>query len=170
LLKIFSLAQKNPLLNRMITLARKNRFLARVMDYALANAKEVERFIKFAIVGTSGAVVDFGILNFCILVLGFCKPLANTCSFSMAVLNNFIWNRLWTFPESRDRPFLPQLAQFTIVNIGGYILNQTIFLGLDYLILHRFGVLGYNLSKAIATIVVLFWNFGVNRIWTFRGI
>jgi putative flippase GtrA len=30
--------------------------------------------------------------------------------------------------------------------------------------------LAYNLSKAVATIIVLFWNFGANRLWTFRGI
>jgi len=144
--------------------------LARVFDYVEANLKEVERFIKFALVGTLGAVVDFSVLNFGILVLGFSKPIANTFSFSAAVLNNFTWNRLWTFPEARDKPVLIQLAQFALVNIAGYFINQAIFLGLDYLILHRWGVLGYNLSKAIATLVVLFWNFGVNRVWTFGGI
>ena len=144
--------------------------LAKLFDYVQANFKELERFVKFALVGTLGAVVDFSVLNFGILVLGFSKPVANTFSFSAAVLSNFTWNRLWTFPESRNRPVLPQLAQFTLVNVAGYFINQTIFLGLDYLLLHRWGVLGYNLSKAIATLVVLFWNFGVNRIWTFRGI
>jgi putative flippase GtrA len=27
--------------------------------------------------------------------------------------------------------------------------------------------LGYNLAKAVATVVVMFWNFGINRIWTY---
>ena len=30
--------------------------------------------------------------------------------------------------------------------------------------------LSYNLAKACAIGVVLFWNFGINRIWTYRGI
>jgi len=30
--------------------------------------------------------------------------------------------------------------------------------------------LSYNLAKAFAIGVVLFWNFGVNRIWTYKGI
>jgi putative flippase GtrA len=30
--------------------------------------------------------------------------------------------------------------------------------------------LSYNLAKAFAIGVVLFWNFGINRIWTYRGI
>jgi putative flippase GtrA len=28
----------------------------------------------------------------------------------------------------------------------------------------------YNLAKITAIGVVLFWNFGINRIWTYRGI
>ena len=30
--------------------------------------------------------------------------------------------------------------------------------------------MSYNLAKAFAIGVVLFWNFGVNRIWTYKGI
>ncbi len=132
--------------------------------------KETKRFLKFAVVGTSGTVVDFGLLNFGILVLGLSKALANTISFSVAVMNNFLWNRLWTFPETRSLPFMGQLWKFFLVSVGGYILNQAIFLGLDHFFLYRLGTLGYNLAKAVATLVVLFWNFGVNRIWTYREV
>lgn len=137
---------------------------------AVRGVKEAKRFIKFAIVGTTGAVVDFGLLNFGILVLGLPKAVANTISFSAAVVNNFLWNRLWTFPESRSLPPASQFWKFSLVSLVGYFLNQTIFLGLDHLFFHRFGAMGYNISKAIATIVVLFWNFGANRVWTFKGI
>jgi len=141
-----------------------------VLTSLLAKQKEIARFVKFATVGAFGALVDFGVLNLLILAFGFSKFWANTCSFSAAVLSNFIWNRFWTFPESRRERFLPQLIQFVLVSIGGYIINQTIFLGLDSLILHIWGTLGYNIAKAIAILVVLFWNFGINRIWTYRKI
>ena len=142
----------------------------RVYMALLANRRELVRFAKFATVGVIGTVVDFTVLNVLILGFGFSKFWANTCSFSVAVLSNFIWNRLWTFPESRERSLVPQLAQFALVSVGGYVINQVIFLGLDGLILHAWGTLGYNISKATATVVVLFWNFGVNRVWTYRGI
>ena len=166
----------------------KNHTLSRIIALASANSKEITRFLKFAVVGTLGAAIDFGGLNLLILNFGFSKVLANTCSFTAAVLSNFIWNRLWTFPESRDRPIVPQLAQFVLVNIGGLLLNQAIFLSLDAFVLGEAGALAapmatlalniglahyklaYNLSKAIATIIVLFWNFGANRLWTYRGI
>jgi len=75
-----------------------------------------------------------------------------------------------------------------LANIVGLLLNQIIFLSLDAWVLGEAGALAapmatlalsiglahynlaYNLSKAIATIIVLFWNFGANRLWTYRGI
>ena len=134
------------------------------------NRRELTRFIKFGIVGTIGAMVDFGVLNLGIQVFGLEKWLANTFSFSAAVLSNFTWNRLWTFPESRDRAIGTQLVQFVIVNVVGYAINQAIFLSLDYYLFSSWGTLGYNLAKAIAIGVVLFWNFGANRVWTYKGI
>jgi putative flippase GtrA len=142
----------------------------RLYQRVLYNRREVVRFLKFATVGVVGTVVDFGVLNVLVLGGGFTKFWANTCSFSAAVVSNFIWNRLWTFPESRERGLVPQLLQFSLVSLGGYVINQTIFLGLDSLVFHVWGTLGYNVSKAIATVVVLVWNFGINRIWTYRGI
>jgi putative flippase GtrA len=166
----------------------KNHALSRIVTFAHANSKEIARFLKFSVVGTLGTVIDFGILNLLILTFGFSKALAKTCSFTMAVINSFIWNRLWTFREARDRPIGPLLVQFFLVSVGGLLLNQVIFLSLDAWVLGEAGVLAapmaalalniglahyklaYNLSNAVATIIVLFWNFGANRLWTFRGI
>jgi len=97
---------------------------------------------------------------------------ANTVSFRVAVLSNFTWNRLWTFPESRERPIGSQLAQFSVINVLGLVINTVILVTLDqYVFQSFFGErLSYNLAKAFAIGVVLFWNFGMNRIFTYRGI
>ncbi len=135
------------------------------------SVKELKRFIKFAIVGTSGAVVDFSILNLMILMFGWPKIWANALSFSCAVLNNFTWNRLWTFPESKERKVHGQLVQFALVSITGLMLNEAIFLSLSRLLAPHLGnVLGYNAAKVVATLLVLFWNFNANRRFTYRGI
>ena len=154
----------------------------------LANPKELERFLKFAIVGTIGAVVDFIVLNIMKLSfegmgLGVGWNLsveahqiqliaANAISFSAAVLSNFTWNRLWTFPESRERPLGSQLVQFAIVNVLGLVINTVILVVVDQYVFQHFVSerLSYNLAKALAICVVLFWNFGINRIWTYKGI
>ena len=97
---------------------------------------------------------------------------ANAISFSTAVLSNFTWNRLWTFPESRERPLGSQLVQFAIVNILGLGINTLVLLVMDQYVFQHFVSerLSYNLAKALAIGIVLIWNFGVNRIWTYRGI
>jgi putative flippase GtrA len=153
-----------------------------------ADRKELSRFLRFATVGALGTVVDFSVLNLLVQWAGVPKVWANTCSFTVAVLSNFTWNRLWSFPESRQRPIWSQLGQFALVNVVGLIINQAIFLGLDRFVLGEAGLLAglvstaasgvgmshftlaFNLAKGIAIIVVLFWNFGANRLWTYRGL
>ena len=154
----------------LIYLAEANPRWARLLSVVIANRKGVNRFLRFSVVGTIGAVVDFGILNLLILVFGWSKVWANTCSFSTAMCSNFLWNRLWTYPETQGDPVLPQLSQFALVNIIGLGINQAIFLSLDRWVFTGWGPLGYNLAKAIAIGVVLFWNFGVNRLWTYRHV
>lgn len=140
------------------------------LGWVVSNRREVERFVKFGLVGTLGTIVDFGVLNLLILVAGTAKFWANSCSFALAALSNFFWNRVWTFPESRERPLGRQLAQFLAVSVGGYGINQALFLSLDRWVFGGWGTLGYNVAKAVAIVVVLFWNYGANRVWTYRGL
>jgi len=148
--------------------------------------REIVRFLKFSVVGTIGAVVDFGTLYLLHPVAGLPIVIANTCSFTAAVLSNFTWNRYWTYPDSRSKPIRTQLVQFFVVNIAGWGINTGILLLLRYPCTTALeGVSpylsltldpqttynwGYNLAKAIATGVVLFWNFFVNRYWTYSDI
>jgi putative flippase GtrA len=135
------------------------------------NRRELTRFIKYAMVGALGAVVDFVVLNLAYRVGGLPLVAANSLSFSMAVLSNFTWNRLWTFPESRARSIRSQLPRFALVNIGGLVINNLILVGLHALLSHVVGdPWDYNLAKAVAIVIVLFWNFGANRLWTYRGL
>lgn len=132
----------------------------------------IMRFFKFAIVGTIGAVVDFSVLNLLVLGADMPKEYANLVSVSCAIISNFTWNRLWTFPESRERPLHTQFAQFALVNVVGLVINQIVFLGTDALIYAQLfpHPWDYNAAKATAIIVVLFWNFFINRKTTYKGI
>ena len=140
------------------------------------------------VVGTIGAVVDFGILNALKLAfraygvdLGMWRlfgqfsvegnlTLANTISFTTAVISNFTWNRFWTYPESRSKPLGGQLGQFFVVNIAGLAINLTVLNALDPLFKPWLGFYSYNAAKAVATIIAMFWNYGVNRFWTYNDV
>jgi len=134
--------------------------------------QDVVRFLKFATVGAFGSIVDFGVLNLLVLGLGWPKFIANTVSVTCAILSNFTWNRLWTYPESRERPMHTQFVQYALINLIGLGINQIVFLGTDLLIFAKITPhpLDYNLAKGTAILVVLFWNYFVNRAWTYRGI
>ncbi len=133
--------------------------------------KEYKRLIKFAMVGASGAVEDFTLLNVGLTVFGLPLLVANVISVSAAIVNNFTWNRLWTFPESKTRRKRVQLLQFATVNGTGLVLNTSIVLLIDYFLNPIIGdPWSPNIAKACAIGIVLFWNFGMNRIWTYRGL
>jgi putative flippase GtrA len=146
-------------------------FLETITNFYENHPKEFRRFAKFALVGTLGAIIDFVLLNILRGVLGWPLLWANTVSVCAAIISNFIWNRLWTFPESRTRKKRKQLPQFTLVNLIGLLINNLIVVGLDSILVTYIGEpWSYNIAKAVAIGVVLFWNFGANRIWTYRGL
>jgi putative flippase GtrA len=131
------------------------------------NNRLIKQFLKFAVVGTIGAGVDFGILTALVELFHVNLYVANTVSFTAAVLSNYLWNSYWTFgdlPKQHGR----QLVQFFIVSIIGLFINQAIlYFFYDLVGLHVFRF-GYLAAKALATIVVMFWNFAANKLWTFR--
>jgi putative flippase GtrA len=187
-IRLFDAIEARPRLSRISLWLAGLPLVGGVWARLAKNPKELKRFIKFAIVGISGGVVDFTILNVMKwlfersdLGVGLGGPLpphqiqliaANAISFSAAVVSNFTWNRLWTFPESRDRPISGQLVRYAIVNIMGLGINTLLLVVMDQYVFQNFFSLrmSYNLAKAFAIGVVLFWNFGVNRIWTYKGI
>lgn len=139
--------------------------------------REAERFFKFLVVGTIGFGVDFGLLTFLVEILGFVPVVANTFSFSAAVVSNFTLNRYWTYPDSRSKRRRIQILQFGMVSIIGLAINNLILFLLQY----PFDALldavhapqsigGYIPAKMVATVVVLFWNFFVNRFWTYNDV
>jgi len=141
---------------------------ARVVALLQAQPRFLKQFIKFGIVGASGSVVDFGTLFTLKEFLAFNLYVANTISFTAAVCNNFLWNSLWTFRGAysgrKRRRFLP----FVLVSIMGLGINQTIlFVFHEYTGLEAYQY-GYLVAKAMATVVVMLWNFLANKFWTFR--
>lgn len=139
--------------------------------------KEAERFFKFLVVGTIGFIVDFGTLTVLVELFGLQPVVANTFSFSAAVLSNFTWNRYWTYPDSRSKRRRVQLTQFGVVSVLGLLINNTIlvltqgpFEELLRAISAPEAIRGYIPAKILATIVVLFWNFFVNRYWTYGDV
>jgi putative flippase GtrA len=148
---------------------------------ALRNPVERARFLKFMAVGCFGAVVDFGIANALTHFMDMPLVLAGTISLACAIISNFVWNRYWTYPESRSRPLAHQLGMFSMVNLAGVAIRIPILHFVEPPLLAAFTrapgpsvlspeFLARNATLALAVGIVMLWNFFVNRYWTYNDI
>ncbi|MCC6891276.1 MAG: GtrA family protein [Anaerolineae bacterium] len=166
-------------------------------------SKEVERFLKFVVVGVIGFIVDFGTVT--ILQATVLPPtaksgerivenviVATTIAFIAALLSNFTWNRIWTYPDSRSRSARRQLFLFTFISLVGWLARTLwitnayhalgeIFMPILLPIIRIFRTayvpsiaaddkLGTRVAMVVGVIVVTFWNFFANRHWTYNDV
>lgn len=148
---------------------------------ARSKRRELKRFARFSTVGAIGAVVDFTVFNILLNLVGLAPLFSQALSFLAAVVSNFMLNRRWTYPDSRSKTMSTQLAQYGLVNLIGLLIRTPIFNSLavlfDRLVGSRpmpFGLSTYavthNMALAGAIGIVLFWNFFVNRFWTYGDV
>jgi putative flippase GtrA len=147
----------------------------------LTNKKERGRFFRFLLVGFIGAVVDFGTFNLLTLLTPINAVIASMMSFTVAVISNFLWNRYWTYPDSRTKRVGHQLIQFFLINLIGLAIRTPLFAILEPRMIdlaEKYAsqmplstrTIGHNVSLAIAVGVVLLWNFFANRFWTYSDV
>ena len=154
--------------------------LAKFLHVGSDRRKETKRFVKFAFVGALGSVTDFTILILLVEVVRLVPVVAGGFGFSAAVLQNFLLNRWWTFPESRIHDKRRQMLKFGLVSVVGLGINLVVLMFVDQS-LRSFWIdllsspesgfrASYIFAKLFSIGVVLFWNFAANRLWTFKGL
>jgi dolichol-phosphate mannosyltransferase len=138
-------------------------YLRHLVGLRLSSAR-VSRFVRFAIVGSSGVVVDMGLL-FLLSdphTLGWGLTRSKLLAAQAAIVNNFLWNDAWTFRDvsikqvgglSKFRRFV----KFELVSLTGLVLN-TVLLNV------QFNLLGINryAANGVAIALVTGWNFWLN--------
>jgi len=147
----------------------------------VSNRLERNRFLRFIIVGTIGAVIDFIVMNLLTHQLKLELVIAGSISFVCAVVSNFILNRFWTYPDSRSRSIASQLVMFFLVNLVGALIRIPILFFLEPVILNALNKISFafqlsseflakNGTLALAITIVMLWNFFINRYWTYNDI
>jgi putative flippase GtrA len=146
----------------------------------LKSKKERVRFIKFGIVGLIGSVIDFGVFNLLTIAFNVTSIASSTVSFALAVINNFILNRFWTYPETRQSSIYKPLVQFAIVSCLGLAIRIPLFAWLEKVLIPLAAktipnvltptIVGHNIALALVIGVVMLWNFFANRFWTFKHV
>jgi putative flippase GtrA len=146
------------------------------------NTQERSRFLRFALVGTMGALVDFGTFNLLVNLAHLPAVNASVISFTAAVISNFLWNRFWTYPDSRSKRVTHQVVQFGLISVIGLGIRTPLFAWMEKILVRFFAgivpkgfmvsnvFLGHNFALAVAIVVVMMWNFFANRFWTYNDV
>ncbi len=121
-------------------------------------------FLRFALVGLSGVFVDMALLYLLHTGLGLPLTRSKILSAEVAILNNFMWNDLWTFANISRRQKgwklrIKRFLKFNAICLAGLVLNV---LTLNFIYNVLFGQNFAYLANLIAIGLVTVWNFWLN--------
>lgn len=119
-------------------------------------------FFKYCIVWISSTLVDIWSLFILVDLLNINLYFSVVISFLLAVINGFSWNKFWTFEDS-SKKIKTQFVKFLIISLIWLLIT----LWLMYLFVDILKI-NYLISKALTSIIVLFWNYFWNKVWTFK--
>jgi putative flippase GtrA len=128
---------------------------------ALSRPHNWLQLAKFCTVGATGYIVNLAVFALLVHGAGVHYLAAAVCSFLVAVTNNYMWNRLWTFRNQRGHVAYQGLR---------FLVVSTIALGANLLFLSILVGLGMPKvpAQALAIVLVTPWNFVANKLWSFR--
>jgi putative flippase GtrA len=119
------------------------------------------QLLKFCLVGGSGYVVNLAVFTAAVWALGLHHLLAATAAFTVAVANNFWWNRHWTFAAGAGRARF-QAPRFFTVSVLAFLVQAAI---LDVLVV--LGGVPELVAQAASVMAATPLNFIGNKMWSF---
>lgn len=128
----------------------------------------INQFLRYLATGGLAFVVDFGLFTLCLYALEYHYLVSNLIGLIAGLLLNYAISVSWVFADS-NRTFEQwksiEFLIFAIVGFAGVGINQL-------MMLLMVGALEWQeiLSKMIAAIVVLMWNFGARKFFLFKGV
>lgn len=127
------------------------------------NKKTKTQATRYLLVGLAAYIVDFGLLIFFTEVFNIFYLISATASFLIGILVNYWLSIRWVFPSRNLKNRYLEFGGFAVVGIVGLFLNDFLIL----LITQKAG-LNYIVSKLLASVMVLIWNFVARKYTLFR--
>ena len=119
--------------------------------------QHLTKMVKFGFVGVGNTLVDFVVFSLLVSTTGIDAVFCNVISYTCGVLNSFILNRIWTFPDaSRDRAFTRLLLFYAANGLG--LASSTFIV---WLLAEPVGPL---IAKLIALPVVFLMNYASSHL------
>ena len=124
----------------------------------------VRRFLQYCLVGGSGVVVDMALFYGMAdpTCLGWNPSLSKLVAAEIAMINNFLWNELWTFRDqealaSTTRRRWIRFLMFNLVCAAGVGISLCVLY-----FLYRLVDLNLHLANLVAIVAATLWNFWMN--------
>ena len=121
------------------------------------------QLIRFAAVGASGYVINLAVFAACVHALAIDYRLAFVVAFVISVVNNFWWNRHWTFDAKHEHPIF-QGTRFFAVSM----LSQAFAYAMLVALVNGPG-LAKVLAQAVAVATATPLSFVGQKLWSFRA-
>jgi len=120
-------------------------------------------FLKFIISGVLSVCIEFFILIVLVESFHVNYLIANTVSFIITNIFNYLLSRLWVFGKS-DRRIRYELLLFFSTTTVGLLINQLIM----WLMVDVY-VVNYKMAKLAAIVIVVLWNFWSKKFLVFTN-
>lgn len=122
------------------------------------------RFLRFAVVGCSGVLVNMGMLALFTEIFHLYYLISSIIAIELSILSNFMLNDTWTWQDRKKRSFRTRLFRYHVsAGISGLLFNW----GLLLLLTKAFHI-HYLLANLIGICFGMASNFILNNFWTFR--
>ena len=125
------------------------------------------QFLRYMVTGGFAFVADFGLFALCLYGFGWHYLLANFVGLVAGLVLNYLMSILWVFTACKRILKTKkgiEFVLFALVGVAGVGINQVLM----YLMVDGLGI-NEMVSKMIAAVLVLMWNFGARKLMLFRG-
>ena len=106
-------------------------------DFVVQTLNLSPDYLKFAIVGASGTLVNLGVVALCRYVLGLLHEVASALGIEVSVINNFVLNDLWTFRTRRRGPWPLRLAKFHLSTLASILVQYATSIAAFHYVIHE---------------------------------
>ena len=123
----------------------------------------LNQLARFGVVGVIAFAVDYAVLLLLTEVAGIHYLISSAVAFLVSVVCNYILSIVFVFETDKSRSKTAQFAVFTLMSAGGLGINQLMMWALSDLL-----PVPYQLSKLVATAVVMVYNFVTRKLFLER--
>lgn len=122
------------------------------------------QLMKFGVVGVIAFVIDYGLLIFLTEVFGIDYLVSATISFIVSVVFNYVASMRYVFSHRAGMSRRREFIIFVVLSVLGLIINDVgMWVGVSLL------AIDYRITKIVATVIVMIWNFITRKIFLDGG-